>query len=199
MLQYTCEMKRGYWEMNFIRTYVEYYIGQSQRHVEARNKALKNPRQAFDHLLSTTMTSIVNRISFTADGFKCPSAQEFLKYREAAKARIIDDIVRDNQYTSTFVDPKFEEYDKSKPESKYYQFAKSTFEKINGEKLALRNLNDDAILAYNLYRIADRVTQMAFNWSKDGEITLNEKCKFVQDYHEYFEAKLPSSEDDDVM
>lgn len=183
--------------MNFIRTYVEHYIGQSQRRVESRNKTMKNPTQAYDHLLSTTMTSIVNRISFTADGFKCPSLQEFLRYREAAKARIIDDIVRDNQFTSTFVDPKFEEYDKTKPESKYYQFAKSTFQKVNSGKLALTNLNDDALLAYNLYRIADRVTEISFVWLDESEITLNEKCKFVQDYHEYFEPKTTTDNSDD--
>ena len=175
--------------MNFIRTYVEYYIGQSQRHVETRNKSLQNPKQAFDHLLSTTMISIVNRISFTAEGFKCPSKEKFLEYREAAKARIIDDIVRDNQFSSTFVDPKFEEYDKTKAESKYYQFAKSTFQKVYSGELALKSINDDALLAFNLYRIADRVTQISFVWENESEIALNEKCKFVQDYHEYFEVK----------
>ena len=190
--------------MNFIRTYVEYYIGQSQRHVETRNKSLQNPKQAYDHLLSTTMISIVNRISFTSEGFKCPSQEKFLEYREAAKARIIDDIVRDNQFSSTFVDPKFAEYDKTKNESKYYQFAKSTFDKVNSGELCLKSINDDALLAYNLYRIADRVTEISFVWENESKIVLNEKCKFVQDYHEYFEIKTietekKSPEDDDIM
>ena len=169
---------------NFTRLYVEHYLNQNERFVLSKNKSISNPHEAYCHLLTTTITSIKDNIAFVSDAEpKCENYTAYLTFISQMKQNMINTIVSHNKFSRTFNTPKFTEYDKTATETKYYQFAKTTYAKVQEEKVAITKLNDDALLAYNLFHIVSHVTKAAFTWDEETQIVgLNENSKFVAEY-----------------
>lgn len=182
---------------NFTSIYVEHFLDQNEGHVRQRNRNLANPCEAYNHLLSTTISTIKSTISMVSDSnLSAKNYVEYLTIMNKEKENMINNIVEDNKYNATFITPVFNDLDKNSNESKYFQFAKSTYNKVQAGKLPMMNLNEDALLAYNLYRIVDTVTKTAFAWDKETkEISLNEESKFVSDFLETYSDSDPINED----
>lgn len=183
---------------NFTRMYVEHYLNQNERFVLSKNKSLSNPHEAYSHLLSTVITTIKDNVAFVSDAEpKCENYTTYLTFISQMKQNMINSIVNHNKFNRTITAPKFSEYDKSSTETKYYQFAKATYAKVQEEKVAITKLNDDALLAYNLFHIVSHVTKAAFTWDEESQLVgLNSNSKFVADYYDLLEdiKSTPESE-----
>lgn len=171
--------------MHFTRTIVEHYLGQSEDHIISKNRNLSNPRMAYDHLIATTITAIRSRIFAVGNcNQKCNNLAEFTEFVETVKIDLVYDIISNNQNTNTFINPSFENFDQTKG-NKYYQFAKDTFVKVESGELPLYNLNKDALLAYNIYRITDHSMKSALILDEKNYVAIDEDSKYVKDYNEY--------------
>ena len=172
--------------MSYTNTQVNFHLDICEGIVLSKNKGkIENPAQAYDHLISTTIMSVRGLIGYVLNNEpRCNGQVEFSKVVKDLRERFIDSIVQSNSYTSTFKIPKFEGYDRKLSESRYYQFAKITFKKVASGDVSLMDLNSEALLAYNIYELSNKVIYKAFE-VKENKLVVNEENEFVKDYKEY--------------
>ncbi len=172
--------------MSYTNKQVNLHLEICEGTVLSKNKGkVEKPSMAYDHLISTVITSIRGLIGYVSTNEpRCNGQVEFSKVVKNLRERFIDNIVQSNSYTSTFKTPKFEGYDRKLSESKYYQFAKITFKKVASGEVPLVDLNNDALLAYKLYELSNNVIYKAFE-VKNNKLIINDQNEFVIDYKEY--------------
>ena len=172
--------------MSYTNKQVNLHLEICEGSVLSKNKGkVEKPSMAYDHLISTVITSIRGLIGYVLTTEpRCNGQVEFSKLVKDLREKFIDNIVQSNSYTATFKTPKFEGYDRKLSESRYYQFAKITFKKVATGEVPLVELNNDALLAYKLYELSNKVIYKAFE-VKDNKLVVNEENEFVVDYKEY--------------
>ena len=172
--------------MSYTSKQVNIHLEICEGSVIAKNKGkIEQPSMAYEHLISTVTTSIRGLIGYVSTTEpRCNGQVEFSKVVKDLRERFIVNIVQSNSYTNTFKTPKFAGYDKKLSESRYYQFAKITFKKVASGEAPLVDLNNDALLAYKLYELSNKVIYKAFE-VKNNKLVINEENEFVVDYKEY--------------
>lgn len=180
-------LKDEFIKNNFTINLVDNQLTPNADYIASRNRTLKKPFQAYDHLVSTTVNTIRFVISYVLNTTpKCSNEVEYYQQIKKIRCMFINDIVEKNSYTKTLNIPKFDTYNSKLKESRYYQYAKETFRKVTSGETPILDLNGDAMLAFYLYELSNKVIYSAFVVN-DKKLEVNEKCPLVEDYRKYNE------------
>ena len=145
---------------------------------------LTKGQKAYDHFISSIENSIYSVIGFTENtNFKVEKPIDYLAFVAKARKVFIDSALNYNQYTSTFNTDAVKGYKPKAGESRYFAFAKDTFDKISSSKLTLKDLNDDALLAYGIYSVANKqIYATTIIDENEHIVTVQKDNYFVKDY-----------------
>lgn len=147
----------------------------------------KRGEKAFDHFLCSVTNAIAYTINYTENqNFYVNKPTDYLKFAAEARKVFFNEYFSYNKHINTISKDSYKNIKTKGDESKPFAFAKDTYNKITNSVLSLKDLNDDALLAYQMYNITTRMVYNVCTIDENNHyVRVNEESDFVKNYRDY--------------